>query len=118
MSTQAESERRNARRGRVVLGGKLVWPDRLMSTDCRLRDLSDTGAQLVVGRELAPGDPLLIVTRQGMVYETSTVWRRADRMGLRFRQGWSLNGALPPHLRGCRSLWLENQPRTGSFDSR
>ena len=84
----------------------------VFSSDCRLRDLSRHGAQIVVtSNDTVDKDACLIVVRDGTVHQTTTVWTDGLRRGVRFVDTFALTSGVPTHLQGMRRLWLENLPR-------
>src|SRR5262245_4443090 len=92
-------EARRAPRKRVILGGKVVYNEGSYTTDCRIRDLSDGGARIVLsGGVVIPTRVVLIDTRNATAYEAEVVWMNPPDVGLKFLGAFSVRGALPPHL--------------------
>ncbi|MGH7489486.1 MAG: PilZ domain-containing protein [bacterium] len=92
-------EARKAPRKRVVLGAKVVYNEGGFSVDCRIRDLSDGGARIVLAKgAFIPTRVVLIDTRNGIAYESEVVWLKAPEFGLKFLATYSIRGALPPQL--------------------
>ena len=90
---------RRSTRKRVLLGGKIVYNEGSYTYDCRIRDLSDGGARVVVAAGLViPTHVVLIDTRGGIAYEAEVVWMKAPEFGLKFLATHSLRGVLPPQL--------------------
>jgi len=92
-------EARKSPRKRVILGGKIVYNEGTFSADCRIRNISETGA----GIALAPGIVIptrvvLIDIRNAVAYEAEVVWLRAPEFGLRFLSKHSLRGDVPSQL--------------------
>jgi hypothetical protein len=93
------AEGRRSPRKRVILGGKIVYNEGSYTYDCRIRDLSDGGARVVVAAGLViPTHVVLIDTRAGIAYESEVVWLKAPEFGLKFLAKHSIRGALPPQL--------------------
>ncbi|GLS43224.1 PilZ domain-containing protein [Methylobacterium brachythecii] len=81
------SERRQAPRGRVYLGGRIVHRRIYSDTSCLLRDLSSGGARLrVSGAVPLPERFDLVVDRHETTQLVELVWRRGDEAGVRFAQ--------------------------------
>ena len=95
---------------RVLLGGKLAFPDNAITADCSIRNLSEKGAMIVGSDVPMPHDPFLIVIKHAFLHEAQTAWRRGPRSGLWFTSSWRLmeggKGVAP-----LRPLWLELLPR-------
>jgi hypothetical protein len=105
-------ERRSARRGRVLLGGKLIYGNGL-SADCTIRDLTESGAKVMLaGQDLLPKDCHLIVLRDGMAHRAHASWTRHPYVGLTFEASQSLEDDVPAAFRPLRSLWAALSPRT------
>jgi hypothetical protein len=90
---------RRSPRKRVLLGGKIVYNEGSYTYDCRIRDLSEGGARVVIAAGLIiPTHVVLIDTRSGVAYESEVVWMKAPEFGLRFLATHSIRGVLPPQL--------------------
>jgi hypothetical protein len=77
-------ERRASPRARRLKAGKIVLNDGRSVFECSVRNISETGACLLVGNGfLLPGDFRL--TLDGDTRRCDVVWRRPDRMGVCFR---------------------------------
>lgn len=93
------AEGRRSPRKRVILGGKIVYNEGIYTYDCRIRDLSQGGARVVVAAGLIiPTHVVLIDTRAGIAYEAEVMWMKAPEFGLKFLSTHSIRGALPPQL--------------------
>jgi hypothetical protein len=94
------AEARKSPRKRVILGAKVVYNEGSYSLDCRIRDLSEAGARIVLGPGLViPTRVVLIDTRNAIAYEAEVIWLKAPEFGLKFLSTHSLRGDLPAHLR-------------------
>ena len=77
-------ERRASPRARRLKAGKIVLNDGRSVFECSVRNVSATGACLLVGNGfLIPGDFKLML--DGDTRRCDVVWRRPDRMGVSFR---------------------------------
>ena len=104
------SERRAEPRLRVLLAGKLASADSAFTADCTIRNLSETGALIVISDLALPADPFLIVIRHAFLHRAKTAWRRGSKAGLSFVSSWRMTdseGGVVP----LRSLWLDLLPR-------
>lgn len=89
---------RKAARKRVILGGKIVYNEGSFSLDCRIKDLSDGGARVVLAAGLViPTRVVLIDVRNSIAYESEVVWLKAPEFGLKFHSTHSMRN-LPPQL--------------------
>ncbi|MCE4224412.1 PilZ domain-containing protein [Methylobacterium sp. C25] len=79
------SERRQARRGRVYLGGRIVHRRIRSETNCVLRDMSPGGARLAVSQAVPlPASFDLVVDAHEMTRAVELIWRKGDEAGVRF----------------------------------
>jgi len=93
------AEGRRTQRKRVILGGKIVYNEGSYTYDCRIRDLSEGGARVVLAAGLIiPTHVVLIDTRNGIAYVSEVVWLKAPEFGLKFISTHSLRAPLPPQL--------------------
>lgn len=92
-------EARRTPRKRVILGGKVVYNEGQFTTDCRIRDISEGGARIVLAPGLIiPTRIVLIDTRNAIAYEAEVIWMKTPDFGVRFLATYALRGGLPPHL--------------------
>jgi PilZ domain len=85
MSDVDKQELRNARRNKVLKSGKILVPGNLAVFDCTIRDMSDTGARLVVGDQAAvPSEFRLVVPMDNVMREAVVKWRRGEVIGVAF----------------------------------
>ena len=79
-----ESNRRGVGRQRVLKKGLILFNDGRSSIGCHIVDISDTGAKLApVDVFSCPGEFLLKLPI-GEPRECEVMWRRGDRVGVRF----------------------------------
>ena len=77
--------KRGTPRKRALKSGKIIYAGGSFSIDCIIRDLSDTGARLQVPTTVTIPDSFILVDAHAGVRRAATVvWRRGDRMGVRF----------------------------------
>ena len=89
---------RRTPRKRVILGAKIVYNEGAYSVDCRIRDLSEGGARVVLAPGLIiPTRVILIDVRNSTAYESEVAWLKAPEFGLRFLSIHSMRN-LPPQL--------------------
>lgn len=77
--------KRFARRQRVVKGAKAVFNEKRSVIDCRIRDLSKTGARLVLPSTVGlPNEFDLVEAGTGISRYCEVVWRTLDAVGVKF----------------------------------
>lgn len=87
LARQARKENlRAAPRRRQLKKAKLVFNDVVSSVNCRVRDISDSGAGVECESTLAIPDHVVLNLREGGVFDADVVWRTPTRLGLRFRE--------------------------------
>jgi hypothetical protein len=78
-------ERRQFPRHRTLKSGKIVVRPRASVFDCTVRNLSPTGALLVVASLASiPEEFDLVLETAGVLHPCRVVWRGEDRMGVQF----------------------------------
>jgi hypothetical protein len=107
----ARSER-SARRQRALLMGKLVFGIAVITIDCTIRDLSETGARVRLPHDLPTPDTMwLIVISTGVAYQSEVRWRQGQDLGLSFTAEHDLKTPAPLSGDYLRRLWLDCSPR-------
>lgn len=78
-------DKRKGPRRRVLKGGKIVFADGMRVIDCTIRDLSETGARLLIGSSIGVPDTFLLYEQaKGLLHPAAVVWRQSDAVGVRF----------------------------------
>jgi PilZ domain len=78
-----EPERRTVQRHRTLKAGKILLQGASV-LDCTIRNLSPTGASIVVpNAATVPAE--FEITFDGDVRHCKVAWRRPDRLGVKFR---------------------------------
>jgi hypothetical protein len=102
-------------RKRTCLNGKLVYnedvllPDGASTLDCRIHDISDGGAKIILAkRQPLPPDLYLIVTKYCVAHRAKIVWQEFPARGLKFSKTYALSAPLPDNLRFLRELWTNS----------
>ncbi len=79
------NEKRKTQRRRVLKEGKIFFADGMRVIDCTIRDMSDTGARLLIANTVGVPETFhLFEKSSGMVYPTSVSWRQARAIGVKF----------------------------------
>jgi hypothetical protein len=99
----APSDLRKAPRERVVLSGTVVFSDGSFTVPCRIKDISETGACVVLPPGLViPTRHILMRTRARMVHVAAVARIASPEFGLKFTATHSLDGDLPSNLQYLR----------------
>jgi hypothetical protein len=77
-------DRRDSPRRKILKGGRTFWPNG-DSSECIVYNFSDTGAQLGF-RQPVPNIFDLVIEGDPRRYSCSVVWRKANRLGVKFRK--------------------------------
>ena len=105
--TPPPAERRPKPRSRVLLSGLVVYGDGAYSFDCSFRNLSETGARVVVGKNMQfPKDFFLINIRDRVAYDSTVVWNKGGEVGVAFKAKVALSAVTDPSLAYLKKLWL------------
>jgi len=81
-----DTNKRRAPRHRVLKGAKISFHQLGTSTDCVLRNLSDTGACLVVESQAGiPNDFDLVMDSGKAIKHCHVEWRAGSKIGISFR---------------------------------
>ena len=96
-------EGRKTVRRRVLLAGKVIYNEGTFTLDCRIRDLSEGGARIIlpVG-QVIPTRVVLLDVRARIAYDAEVVWMKSPEIGLKFLGKYALAGQLPPGLNYLR----------------
>lgn len=86
MTDQVAIQRRRAPRTRVLRGGLISFHHLGATFECTVRNLSDTGACLMVESPVGiPNEFALVLDREKVPRRCRVVWRSANRIGVAFR---------------------------------
>ncbi|HEX8167889.1 MAG TPA: PilZ domain-containing protein [Beijerinckiaceae bacterium] len=79
-------ERRESRRRKTLLAGKIVFGADRITMDCSIRDLSMGGARLSFADPVGlPNEFELQLPSRGTVFRAEVRWRRGREVGVKFR---------------------------------
>ena len=83
---EQDHETRRAPRHKVLKGAKISFHSLMTSTECTVRNLSDTGACLVVTSQVGvPDDFDLVLDSDRSVRRCHVEWRTGAKIGVSFR---------------------------------
>ena len=101
------AERRPSPRSRVLLSGILTYGDGAYSFDCAFRNLSATGARVVMAKNAQfPSQFFLINIRDRVAYDCKVVWNKGGEVGVAFKATVALSAITDPGLAYLKKLWL------------
>ena len=66
------------------MGAKITYRCLATSIDCRIRNMSETGACLLVASPLGIPDTFDLVRSDGTFNHCKVEWRKADKIGVSF----------------------------------
>jgi hypothetical protein len=78
-----EDNKRGEARQKVLKVGRIVLDD-LSTLDCGVRDLSATGAKLIIANPLVPDVFRLLIPGDNSIRPAEVAWRKPDQIGVRF----------------------------------
>lgn len=99
--------RRNGVRRRTLLGGVIVHGPAFMTSDCAVRDMSNTGAQIRLSALTHLARPtVLLVPKLERAFEVTVAWQRGTDLGLTFTREIDLNAGANAQLdRTVQRIW-------------
>ena len=86
-------------RERVFLSGRILYGDGSYTVNCRIKDISEDGARIVLSAgQIIPTHNVLMEVAGRVVHDTVVARIKPPDFGLKFTSTHSLDGALPPHM--------------------
>jgi hypothetical protein len=77
-------DRRLSKRKRVLKGARILMPAMGISGDCAIRNLSESGACLVLTTPVAIADTFELALYDNTIKRCRVVWRAGRRVGIAF----------------------------------
>ena len=82
----AEEEKRNSPRQRVLKAAKIITMDNTSVVDCTVRNMSDSGAQVIIEKSVKmPEEFQFFLANGDTVRDAVLAWHRGDRVGMKFK---------------------------------
>jgi PilZ domain len=78
----AVADRRKAARSTVLDAALIRFGD--VSVCCAVRDLSEGGAALNIGKQTGIPDQFTLIVPRGKIYSCTVIWRKGRRIGVSF----------------------------------
>ncbi len=103
--TGGAPDRRAAPRERVARRSKLMFGGH--AEDCRITDISGSGARISSLRALPSKGAVVIVVdlATGFAHEGQVAWAKDGEAGIAFSQSRDLRGLIPASLQAAKALW-------------
>lgn len=80
-------ERRSVHRRRTLKGGRIVINNGYSTLQCTVRNLSETGAKLIVPSIIGIPDGFQLVLDDGQKFDCAVIWRKDGELGVEFSAG-------------------------------
>ncbi len=110
------TDRRSDVRQKAYLTGILIYGPGGLTLDGVVRDLTATGTHLrLATTEFLKPPYVLLICRSGEAFEAEIAWKTKQEVGLIFTSNCNLEKPVTEVEKIARRLWIENQPRTGSW---
>lgn len=82
---QLDENKRISKRMRVLKGAKIVHMNNWSLVDCTIRDISETGARIICGDQMAVANEFrFLIPSDNTICNAKVVWRRGDLLGITF----------------------------------
>ncbi|HEY4264265.1 MAG TPA: PilZ domain-containing protein [Micropepsaceae bacterium] len=86
-------------RQRVYLSGRIIYGDGSFTINCRIRDISECGARIVLSVGMViPTHNILVQVGNRIVHDAAVARIASPEFGLKFISTHSLDAVLPPHM--------------------
>ena len=90
-------------RKRTLLGAKVVSRDGIYSCDCTIREISASGARIIISNAVIMASPFFLIDHQSQImFEAKIIWRNATHAGLKFLERHPLNNVERLKMRFTR----------------
>ena len=77
-------ENRTSQRRRTLKGGKIVLSNGISTFDCTIRNLSETGAKLLVAGQIGIPQRFDLALDDGRRFTCDVAWRGDSEIGVKF----------------------------------
>ena len=91
------------------MSAKIISAQSSSVANCRVRDISDSGASIKVSEsDTVPARFFLVLPRMRVGYDCEVVWVAYAQRGVRFLQGYDANVGLPSNMEPWKRQWLRD----------
>ena len=116
---QPASDQRIAPRLKALLAAKISFNNGQSTLDCLIRNLSDTGAKLIVSAAIALPDGFdLLIPQKSVTRRVRIVWRRGEAMGVRFDEDAPRSQSRDPDATSLTRRMRELEAEVARLQSR
>src|SRR3954453_22488616 len=114
-----DCNQRVAPRMRTLIAAKISFRNGQSTLDCLIRNLSDTGAKLIVSAAVTLPECFdLIVPQKSVTRRVRIVWRRGEAMGVRFDEGAPRSESRDPDATSLTRRMRELEAEVARLQSR
>ena len=93
-------------RERVFLSGRILYGDGSYTDNCRIKDISEGGARIVLtAGQISPTHNVLMEVAGRVVHDTVVARIKPPDFGLAFVNTYPLDGELPKDLDYLKTVW-------------
>jgi hypothetical protein len=96
-----------------LLASRIVFGPEAFTVEATLRDLSDGGARIRLGRDMPLPREFRVILQDGNCLEVEVVWLRGLELGVRLLGPIDLRDPTDASVQALRHLWLEMANRGG-----
>ena len=90
-TSENNDEHRSEFRRRTLKSGKIVFNDQKSVFDCTIRNLSETGCQIIVPNQKdIPMSFELHLISSGEKYQCEIIWRKSNKAGVKFKSWYGI----------------------------
>ena len=113
------SDQRVAPRLKALIAARIAFNNGQSTLDCLIRNLSDTGAKLIVSAAVALPDSFdLLIPQKSVTRRVRIVWRRGEAMGVRFDEGAPRSESRDPDASSLTRRMRELEAEVARLQSR
>ena len=99
------ADSRKTPRERVVLPGMVIFGAGAFSVNCRIKDISEAGARIIISVSIAiPTHVVFLEVKSRVVHDAVVVRAATPEFGLKFTSTHLLDGELPEHLHHLKRI--------------
>ena len=107
-------KRRSPTRKRVLLSGLIVYGHGSFTCDCKFRNLSASGARLILAHPVPlPSRFDLINVTKGVAHSARLIWNKGLEMGVKFETTMPLTVKPDVAFDRLKRLWLARRSAKG-----
>ena len=112
MASERDLEHRNTPRRKSLLAGIILHGEAGLTTDCTIRDLTDSGAKARIPSAVFMSAPIvLIIPTHDAAFSVRVMWEQYGEVGLQFGDPLNLQSPATTLEKMAHRLWLERRAR-------